>query len=95
MFFENRPGIHIVDEPTHFSAAYFLRNQSETKICRSIQDILTITYLGPPDHVWVDQGTNYVSNKMLATILAAGVTLKEAQIQSPVQLVSSNDTLPH
>lgn len=65
-----------------FSAAAFLRNPSITGVWRTIQDIRTLTCLGPPDHLSVDQGSNYISREMRETLDVAGVRLGEARVEN-------------
>ena len=83
MFIENRPVIHLVDESTHFTAAAFLTNQSSLEIWKAISRLWINTYIGPPDYLKVDQGSNYISNEMKANLSAAGITLEEAPIETP------------
>lgn len=83
MFIDRRPIIHLVDESTHFSAACFLRTQSAKETWKAILRLWVHTYLGPPDHLVVDQGSAYVSREMKAAVEASGIQLKEAPIENP------------
>lgn len=40
-------------------------------------------YLGPPDHLLVNQGTAYTSTKFKGSLEAFGVRLKEVPIETP------------
>lgn len=45
-----------------------------------------MTYLGPPDHIHVEQGTSYTSNEMRRYFNAAGVEVREAPIEPPGEI---------
>lgn len=47
MFITSRPVSHLVDESTHFKAAYFLRNQSANEIRKTIYRFWIYEYIGP------------------------------------------------
>lgn len=83
MFISGKPVLHLADEAMHFQATSFLHNQSAKEIWRTLQAIWSLTYLGPPDFLWVDQGSSYVSTEMMGNLEAAVVTLREAPIESP------------
>lgn len=83
MFLNNRPVIHMVDLATHFCAAGFLKNQSAKEVWKSIQRLWNWVYLGPPDHITVDQGSNYTSKEFRGCIESSGVKLEEAPIENP------------
>lgn len=48
-----------------------------------MQTLWALVYVGPPDHVMVDQGTNFISRKMKENLEADRVTLHEAPIGNP------------
>lgn len=76
----NSPVLHLVDEENHLAAADFLRNQSSSEIWRTVQNIWTFTYLGPPYHLWGYQGSEYLSKEMRESLQDGVVTLKKATI---------------
>lgn len=79
MLLGNLPVLHLVEEATNFAATAFLRNQSESDIWPTLQKIWTLTCLGPPDHLWVDKGSVFISKEIMRESLkAAEDTLKEA-----------------
>lgn len=82
MFLDNHPVIHLIDEATHFTASDFLRNQNSAYIWTKICNLWSHTYLGPPDFLMVDQGTNYTSNEFIQETSEACVQLLEAPIES-------------
>ena len=75
--------LHMVDLATHFSAASFLKSQSSSEVWKTRQSLWNLVYIGPPDHLSVDQGSNYISREMRANLEAAGVTLHEAPVENP------------
>lgn len=50
---------------------------------RTIQVMWNYENIGPPDHITVDQGTNYISKEMRTELDAVGVILKKAPIENP------------
>lgn len=82
MFLHSKPVLHMVYMATHFCAACFHRNQSAAAIWTSIHTPWTLVYIGPPDHLTVDQGSSYVSREIRAILEADGVTLQEAAIEN-------------
>lgn len=83
MFIQSRPVMHMIDEATHFSAACFLRKQSTSEIWATIRRLWILSYMGPPDHLMVDQGTAYTSKEMRENLESFGVALVEAPIENP------------
>lgn len=83
MLIDNLPVFHMVEEATHFSAASFLRSQSAKDIWKTIQLMWSLTYLGPPDYLSVDQVSAYISKEMRESVEAHGVMILEAPIKSP------------
>lgn len=64
MITTNRTVPHMVDAATNASASAFLRNQSAAEILSTIQAIWFFIYFGPPDNLWVYQGSSYISRGM-------------------------------
>ncbi len=75
--------LHIVDEATHFSAAQFLRKQSTPEVWKALLRCWTRVYLGPPDFIRVDQGSNLISDEFKGNAQAEGITVLEAPVESP------------
>lgn len=80
MFLLVKPVLHMIDMATHFSAATLLRSQSAKEIWPTIQSLWSLVYIGPPDHLTVDQGTSYVRKEMRSNLDTARVTLHEAAV---------------
>lgn len=83
MYIDGKPVLHLVDEATHYNAAQFLRKQSSTDVWKSIMRCWYRTYLGPPDFLHVDQGTNFVAKEFKECAEAEGIKILEAPIESP------------
>lgn len=83
MYINSRPVLHIVHEGTHFNAAQFLRNMTAQHVWKTLLKCWSRVYLGPPDFLHVDQGSNFVSAELAANATADGVTVLEAPIESP------------
>lgn len=64
MLINGKPTLHMVDEVNHFSPASFLRYKSEEEIWRNICRICSMTSVGPPYYLVVDQGSSYVPDEM-------------------------------
>ncbi len=82
MYLNGRPVLHVVDEATHFGAALFLKNQSTKSIWKAFLKCWTRIYLGPPDFLQVDQGTNFISSEFGECAKAEGITVLKAPIES-------------
>lgn len=83
MFIDSKPVINLVDESTHFTSACFLKNQCSSEIWKAITKLWFMTYMGPPDHLAVEQGSAYISKELKANIEASGINLEEAPIENP------------
>ena len=74
---------HVVDKATHYSAAMFMRRMTAEETRKCLLRCWIRTYLGPPDHLRVDQGSNFVAKQFLDSAEAEGITVLEAPIESP------------
>lgn len=86
MFLEGKLVLHLVDEATHFTAAGFLPDQSTETVWRTIQRLWICTYLGPPDYLLIEQGSDYTSKKMRENAEGSVISLVEAPIESPTSI---------
>jgi hypothetical protein len=83
MYIGQQPVLHVVDEATHFAAAMFMKNVSTKETWRLITRCWSNVYMGPPDYLRVDQGTNFVSNEFMSLAETAGVEVLKAPIECP------------
>lgn len=82
MYIKRKPILHMVDEATHFMAATFLRNHSSEQVWKGLMNCWSRVYLGPPDYLRIDQGSNFVSKEFLDNAESDGITILEARIES-------------
>ena len=59
-YIERRPVLHIVDEATHFRSTCFLKKVSSEKVWNSILKYWSGIYLGLPEAIHVDQGSQFI-----------------------------------
>ena len=83
MYVKRKPILHMVDEATHFMAATFLRNHTSEQVWKGLMKCWSRVYLGPPDHLRIDQGSNFISREFLDNAESDGITVLEAPIESP------------
>lgn len=83
MYLNSKPVLHIVDEATHFAAAAFLKRMTSYETWKTLLRCWTRVYLGPPDHLKVDQGSYFVLKVFLDCAQTAGISIIEAPVESP------------
>lgn len=83
MFISKKPILHVVDEATHFMGAQFLKSHSSADVWKALLRCWSRLYLGPPDHLRIDQGSNFVSQEFLDCATTEGIIVLEAPIESP------------
>ena len=82
-YIDNSPVLHLVDEETHFNAATFLRNVSTKEVWRSLKRCWIHSYLGPPDFLRIDQGSQFTSREFKGELDTWGIKSIDAPIESP------------
>lgn len=75
--------LHCVDESTHFGAASILSSMKSEVVWKALIKCWSLVYLGPPDFLRVDQGSNFVSSEFKSSAFADGITLLKAPVESP------------
>jgi len=83
MFINRKPILHVVDEATPFSAATWLKNSTSSEVWKGLLRCWTHVYLGPPDFLRIDQGSNFVSREFKGLADTSGITVLEAPIECP------------
>lgn len=83
MYIRGKPVLHIVDEATHFAAAMFLRKVSSAEVWRTFLRCWVHVYLGPPDYLRVDQGSNFTSEETSANAEGCGIKLIKEPVECP------------
>ena len=83
MYISKKPVLHVVDEATHFCSALFLNKVSSSHVWKALLKCWSRVYLGPPDHLRIDQGSQFVSQEFLESCEAEGISVLPAPIESP------------
>ncbi len=63
---DGRNVLHCVDECTHFCSAAIVQSMKSEDVCRTLLKCWSLVYLGLPDFLRVDQGSNFVSAEFKA-----------------------------
>ncbi|KAI0991423.1 hypothetical protein K3495_g16764, partial [Podosphaera aphanis] len=76
------PIIHIVDEATRFQAAHWLPNISTQAIWNCIRRCWIDTYLGPPDIITHDAGTQFTSREFKQLAVSLGISTESVPVEA-------------
>ncbi|KAF4471164.1 Ribonuclease H [Fusarium albosuccineum] len=82
MYLDNKPVLHIVDAGTSFQAARFLRSISAKETWEKLKECWIDAYLGPPDIISHDAGTNFDSAEFRAEAKLAGITINQIPVEA-------------
>ena len=83
MYLEGKPVLHIVDTATSFQNGRFLSRGTTAKhIWRALRSCWIDTYVGPPDMIVIDAGTNFASKEFGNEAKALGIEVKEVPIEA-------------
>jgi len=80
MYLESNPVLHVIDWATAFQAARFLESMSALHTWEALRPCWIYTYLGPPDAVTHDPGTNLASTESKASAKLMGITCVQIPI---------------
>lgn len=83
MTLNGKPLLHVVDEATHYTSAVFLNRQRASDTWKGLLRCWSRVYLGPPDFLRMDQGTNFIAKEFVESATAEGITVLPAPIESP------------
>lgn len=84
--FDDGDLVHVVDTATRFNAARFtpsLKNPSSQEVWNAIKLCWIDVYLGPPDVLQVDQGSNFNSSFLQTACATNGIELKTIPTEAP------------
>jgi hypothetical protein len=81
MYIEGNLFLHIIDKATRFQAVRWLRSLS-AKHTWALQECWIDTYLGPPDHIRHDAGTNFTSKEFRQLVATMGITTKSVPVEA-------------
>ncbi len=62
-YINGKPILHYVDEATQYASARFLSTMSSSDVWKTLMRCWILAYLGPPDFLRVDKGSNFVSKE--------------------------------
>ncbi len=82
MYLNGKPVLHIVDEGTRYQAGKWLQNISAKHTWDTLRMCWIDTYLGPPDNIAHDAGTNFISKEFRQYANAMGITLKAVPVEA-------------
>ena len=82
MFLEGKPVLHIVDRDTKFSAAAFLKSETTDETWETLMRIWVSVYIGFPETIATDQGTQFQSERWKSLLLMAGIKHQSSGVQS-------------
>ena len=82
MYINGRPILHVVDEETRYQSGRFLTNISTKTTWDTLRLYWIDTYLGPPDRVVTDIGTNFTSKEFTQSTNSMGIKLKAVPVEA-------------
>jgi hypothetical protein len=82
MFIDGKPTLHVIDAATSFQAARFLRNMTAKETWDALRMAWIDTYLGPPDTLVSDAGTNFTSAEFKANARIMAIEVEEIPVES-------------
>ena len=82
MYLEERPVLHVVDAATGFQAARFIKNVSAKETWEMLRQCWIDTYLGPPDVITHDAGSNFDSTEFRNEARLAGITCHQVPVEA-------------
>ena len=90
MYVDNKPILHVVCEATRYQAARWLKKVSAEEVWKAFKFCWIDCYLGPPDLVVHDSGTNFMArafqtNSALMFIRTKSIPVEAAQSMSFVE----------
>ena len=77
-----KPVLHVIDEATAFSAARFIRDLSTKTVWEALRFCWIDTYLGPPDLIVHDAGTNFTSQEFRQSASSLGISTKCVPVEA-------------
>ncbi|KAI0993887.1 hypothetical protein K3495_g14297, partial [Podosphaera aphanis] len=78
MYIDGSPLLHVVDEGTRFQSAHWLKDMSAKTVWETLRKSWIDVYLGPPDTIVHDAGTNFCSSEFKQS--AKGMSIQLHQV---------------
>jgi hypothetical protein len=82
MYIDGNPLLHIIDEATRYQATRWLQNLSAKHTWDILRNCWVDTYLGPPDYITHDAGTNFVSKEFRQYAASMGITARSVLVEA-------------
>jgi len=79
---DGKPVLHVVDSGTSFQAGRFLKSMSAKDTWDALRLCWIDTYLGPPDVLTHDAGTNFASVEFKAEAKLLGITCHQVPVEA-------------
>lgn len=86
MYIDNSPILHIVDEATRFQAARWLQNMTSQHVWNTLRTCWIDSYLGPPDIITHDAGTNFTSQEFQQSAESLSIRTKEVPVEAAASM---------
>ncbi|KAK1912598.1 hypothetical protein P3342_004534 [Pyrenophora teres f. teres] len=82
MYINQKPVLHAVDEATAFQAARFLRDMKASTTWDTLRAMWIDMYVGPPDTIATDAGTNFASEEFVNNANAMMIDVHEVPVEA-------------
>ena len=82
MYITGKPVLHAVDEATAFQAAQFLANMTAKTTWDTLRAMWMDTYLGPPDFIVTDAGTNLKAAEFVENARLMAIEVEEIPVEA-------------
>ena len=82
MYIDGDPILHFVDEATRFQAARCLNNMFAKHIWDTLRLYWIEVYIGPPDLITHDTGSNFVSKEFRPYATSMGITTRSVPVEA-------------
>ena len=81
-YINGKPVLHVVDEATRYQAGRWLNSMSAKTVWEMLRACWIDTYLGPPDVITTDAGTNFDSNEFAQMAANVGTKVKIVPVEA-------------
>ena len=81
-YINGKPVLHVVDEATRYQAGRWLNSISAKTVWEMLRACWIDTYLGPPDVITTDAGTNFDSNEFAQIAVNVGTKVKIVLVEA-------------
>ncbi|XDG08264.1 hypothetical protein ABKA04_007879 [Annulohypoxylon sp. FPYF3050] len=82
MYLKGKPVLHVLDKATTYQAAKFMRDMTAKHTWDTLRFLWIDTYLGPPDNLVFDAGTNFTANEFVANAKSMSITVEEVPVEA-------------